>query len=93
MKTIKLIDPLYVYSPGKPRIKKTGEVEFTDERADKLVESGKAEYITKEKTKKIEKPNKSNTIAEIKTYLDYHDIEYGSNMLKVDLLQLCEEIE
>ena len=36
-------------------------------------------------------PTSDNTVKEIKSWLDDHDIEYKSRMLKADLLDLVDE--
>lgn len=39
------------------------------------------------------KPNNSNTVAEIKAWLDEHNVSYQSNAVKAELLELVNDTD
>lgn len=65
------------------------EYDFTADRAIEIVDKLGNGFLQKIETV----PNDSNSVAEIKEWLDNHAIEYQSTMLKADLLALVNDTD
>lgn len=65
------------------------EYDFTADRAIEIVDKLGNGFLQKIETV----PNDSNSVAEIKEWLDNHAVEYQSTMLKADLLALVNDTD
>lgn len=75
---------------AEDRIFETGdEFAFSEERAIEIIDKLGNGFLQKIETV----PNDSNSVAEIKEWLDKHAIEYQSTMLKADLLALVNDTD